>query len=124
MIKQEKLKEISMNLTSEPENFMLSFRKNLFLYVNDKDITINDISEKSNIPFSTLNSFLYGKSSNMRIDNVIKLAKTLEISVDELTGAGTIPVSLVEMLSVCRNLPDNLLFQVKQYIEFLIYKSL
>lgn len=119
MIKKEKLKEISQNLTKNQENFIISFRQNLFKYVEDKEITLNDISVLSGIPYATLNSFLYGKSNNIRIDNVVKLAKAFEISIDELVGAETIPELTLESVQICRNLPENDLLLVRWFIRCL-----
>lgn len=116
MIKREKLNTISKSLVSNPENFLEAFRRNVFLYVSNKEITLNDVSEKSEIPFPTLNSFLYGKSQNMRIDNVVRLSKTFEVSIDELTGAGTLPENIMELISLCRNIPKESILEVKKYI--------
>lgn len=119
MIKKEKLKEISQKLTKNQENFISSFRQNLFMYVNDKEITLNDISVLSGIPYATLNSFLYGKCNNVRIDNVVKLARTFEVSIDELVGAETINELTLESIKICRNLPENDLMLVRWFIRCL-----
>lgn len=116
MIKKEKLVIISKKLIADPENFLAAFRKNVFMYISDKEITLNDISEKSKIPFSTLNSFLYGKSQNMRIDNVVRLSKAFEISIDELTGAGTLPADTLKILSLCRDFPEDSVLKIENYI--------
>lgn len=119
MMRKEKLREISEHLVTNDVDFMCSFRENLFKYVEDKEITINDISVESGIPFNTLNSCLYGKSHDMKVSNVIKLAKALEVSVDELTGAGTIPELTKESIVMCRNLPENDLYLVRWFIRYL-----
>lgn len=119
MLKREKLKEISNNLVSNRVDFISAFRQNLFRYIADKDITLNDISIKSEIPLNTLNTFLYGKSNDTRISNVVKLARALEISIDELVGAETIPPKTMESIRMCRNLPDNDLYLVRWFIRYL-----
>ena len=60
MMNKEKLKKISKNLSANFDDFMSAFRKNMFMYLEEKGITIKDISEESDVPFSTLNTFLYG----------------------------------------------------------------
>lgn len=119
MLKKEKLLNISKKLITNQDDFVSSFRKNLFLYIKEKEITINDISEESGVSFSTLNSFLYGKSNNMQIGNAIKLARALNVSIDELVGAGTIPDISRESVSLCRNLPENDLYLVRWLIRYL-----
>lgn len=119
MIKKEKLNEISKKLVSNRIDFITAFRQNLFKYIEDKEITINDISLESGIPMNTLNTFLYGKSSDMRISNVAKIARALNISIDELVGAETIPELTLESVKICRNLPENDLYLVRWFIRYL-----
>lgn len=119
MLKKEKLKEISNNLIANRVDFISTFRQNLFKYVTDKDITLNDISMESGIPYNTLNTFLYGNSKDTRISNAVKLAHALDISIDELIGAETIPELTRESLKICRNLPDNDLMLVRWFIRCL-----
>lgn len=119
MIKKEKLEQIAQKLTKNQDDFTTAFRNNLNLYIKDNDITLNDISKASDIPWNTLNSFLYGKSNNVRIDNVVKLAKALNVSIDELVGAETIPGLSVESLRMCREMPENDLYLVRWFIRYL-----
>ncbi len=114
---QEKLKLISSKLTSDQNNYMNAFRQNLFLYVNEKDITIKEISEEADIPFSTLNSILYGNPKDIKLSTVVKLAKTLDVSIDELVGAETINPITRESMSICRNLPEHALYLVRYFIR-------
>lgn len=119
MLKNEKLKEISNNLVANRVDFISTFRQNLLKYVGDKEITLNDISIASGIPMNTLNTFLYGKSNDMRISNVVKIAQALDVSIDELVGSETIPELTRESLKICRNLPDNDLMLVRWFIRCL-----
>ena len=81
---KEKLKNISKNLSADSNDFMSAFRQNMFMYIDEKDITIKDISEESDVPFSTLNTFLYGNSKDIKLSTAVKLAKALNVSIDEL----------------------------------------
>lgn len=116
---KEKLKKISKNLSANSDNFMSAFRKNMFMYIEEKDITIKDISEESDIPFSTLNTFLYGNSKDIKLSTAVKLAKALNVSIDELIGAETINEISRESLALCRNLPENELYLVRWYIRYI-----
>ena len=66
MMNKEKLKKISRNLSANSDDFMSAFRRNMFMYIDEKDITIKDISDESDVPFSTLNTFLYGNSKDIK----------------------------------------------------------
>lgn len=118
MLQREKLKEISQNLTADRNDYMSAFRKNLSMYVDDKNITLKEISEKADIPFSTLNTFLYGDSKDIKLSTAVKLAHALNVSIDELVGADTINEISRESLSICRNLPDNELYLIRWFIRY------
>lgn len=55
-------------------------------YLKEKNITIKEISNKANIPYSTLREMISGKSSFERcsISNFKKIADYFNISMDEL----------------------------------------
>ena len=119
MLKKEKLRKISRKLSADQTDYITAFRENLFRYVGDKEITINDIAEKADIPSSTLNSFLYGNTSDPKLSTVVKLAHALEVSIDELIGAETINDKRRESLSICRNLPQHDVYLVQWFIRYL-----
>ena len=119
MIKKEKLNELSKNLSANRDDFISSFRHNLFMYIDEKEITIKDISEKSNVPFSTLNSFLYGDSKDIKLSTAVKLARALNVSIDELIGADTINEVSRESIAICRNLPENEVYLIRWYIRYI-----
>ena len=119
MMNKEKLKKISRNLSANRDDFISAFRNNLFMYIEEKDITIKEISEESDVPFSTLNTFLYGNSKDIKLSTAVKLAKALNVSIDELIGAETINEVSKESIAICRNLPDNALYLVRWYIRYI-----
>lgn len=119
MIEKEKLLEISKNLVENEEDCTSAFRRNLFTYLKTPSLTLNKLSEESGVSYSMLNSFLYGNSNSVKIDNVVKLAKALDISMDELVGANTIPQLSRESLRICRELPENDLLLVRWFIRYL-----
>lgn len=119
MLKREKLKKISETLSADRSDFMSAFRNNMYRYINDKEITMSDISKKSDVPMSTLNNFLYGNSQDAKLSNAIKLSRALEVSIDELVGADTIPELTRESVRMCRNLPENDLMLVRWFIRYL-----
>lgn len=119
MMNKEKLKKFSKNLSANRDDFMSAFRHNLFMYINEKDITIKDISEEADVPFSTLNTFLYGESKDIKLSTAVKLAKALNVSIDELIGAETINEVSRESIAICRNLPDNAVYLIRWYIRYI-----
>lgn len=119
MLKKEEKLEISKNLTENEDDCTSAFRQNLFTYLKSPNLTLNKLAEESGVSYSMLNSFLYGNSNSVKIDNVVKLAKALDISMDELVGANTIPQLSRESLRMCRELPENDLLLVRWFIRYL-----
>lgn len=118
MVDKKKLSQLSGNLVTEPENFMHSLRKNLYMYVGEKGITLQEISELADIPISTLKTLIYGDAKDCHISTVIKLAKVFNISVDELMGSGTISKQTCESLQLMRTLPESFTYFVRWIIHF------
>lgn len=119
MIKKDKIYEITEKLVENEDNVSNAFRHNLFAFLKSPDLTLNELSEMSDVPYNTLNSFLYGNSNNIRIDNAVKIAKALNVSIDELVGANTIPQKTRESLQICRTLPENDLYLIRWFVRYL-----
>lgn len=119
MIENKKLAEISKNLVTNDTDFMEAFRKNVSMYLKEKELTIAELAEISGISFDTLKTFLYKNVQDAKLSNAIKLAKTLNVSLDELVGADTIHELTKESLAMCRNLPENDLYLVRWFIRYL-----
>lgn len=118
-MKNEKLKKLSLNLRSDNPNYMDNFRRNIDMYVNEKDITLREISEVADMPFETLKNFLYKDSKDCKLSTAVKLAKAFNVSIDELIGAETLHPLTKESVAICRNLPDNDLMLVRWFIRCL-----
>lgn len=116
-MKKKKLKDYVKDLTANQNDYMSSFRKNIDLYVSDKDITLSDIAEEADIPFSTLRTFLYGNASDCKLSTAVKLARAFGVSVDEIVGSETISEITRGNLVICRNLPENSLYLVRWFIQ-------
>lgn len=119
MIKQKRLNENPNYLIKNDVEFAYVFRENLLNYAGKRNMTITDIANKSNIPINTINSFLHKTSNNMKVSNVAKIAKTLNVSIDELVGADTMHDLTKESLDMCRNMPENDLMLVRWFIRCL-----
>lgn len=119
MLKKEKLMNLSKELSADQNDYMLAFRNNLFMYLEQKDITLKDIAEAADIPFSTLNTFLYGNSKDIKLSTVVKLSHALNVSIDELVGAETISDELRYCIAKYRNLPKSDQYLVRWYISYM-----
>lgn len=118
MVDKKILRRLSKDLVANPENYIDSFRKNLFMYVDRKDITLSELAEEADISVSTLRSFMYGDSTDCHVSTVVKLAKALGVSCDELLGAGTINSQTCEALQLMRQLPESFTHFVRWAIHY------
>ncbi len=118
MLEEKRLKALSARLTSEPEDYMHSFRRNVGMYVEQKEITLQEVAELADISLSTLKSFLYSDSKDCTLSTAIKLAKVFGVSVDELVGSGTIAPQTCESLQTMRQLPESFTHFVRWAIHF------
>lgn len=116
-MKKEKLMKMSLNLTSDRNDYMSAFRHNVDMYIAEKDITIREVSEVADISYSTLNTFLYGTSKDCNLSTAVKLARALGVSIDELVGAETIEEETRECIAMSRNLPDYVRYLNKSFIR-------
>ena len=127
MLREENRIDISTNLTvCQNGDFMNSLRRNLGMYIDTPEITIKNLSEESGIPFSTLNTLLYGTSNDVKLSTVVSLAKALGISIDELVGSGTMEPKMRESVRIVRGLPEQSIYLIRYFIrhQHKIYKSL
>ena len=118
-MQNEKLKKMSLNLCANKHDYMKSFRKNVDMYISEKDITLREVAEIADMPFDTLKNFLYKDSADCKLSTAVKLARALNVSIDELVGAETINEVSRESIAICRNLPDNELYLVRWYIRYI-----
>ena len=118
-MQNEKLKKMSLNLCADKHDYMKSFRKNVDMYISEKDITLREVAEIADMPFDTLKNFLYKDSVDCKLSTAVKLARAFNVSIDELIGAETINEISRESIAMCRNLPDNALYLVRWYIRYI-----
>lgn len=119
MIKNENLHKIAKNLSADKLDYISAFRRNIYMYLEDDDINVSELAELSGVNLSTLKTFMYGNAKDVNLSNAVKLAHALNISLDELVGADTIPSFSRESLRICRELPENDLLLVRWFIRCL-----
>lgn len=123
MLNEVELRKLSKNLISDPDDYMHSFRENIRMYIDQKEITIAEIAELADMPESTLKTFVYNGGQDCRLSTAIKLAKVFHVSIDELVGSGTISKQTCESLQIMRQLPVSFTHFVR-YATHLHYKKL
>lgn len=118
MMNETNLRMLSSKLIAKPDDYMHSFRRNISLYIDQKDITLQEVSEKADISLSTLKSLLYGDAKDCTLSTAIKLARVFNVSVDEMVGCGTISPQTCNSLQTMRQLPESFTHFVRWCIRF------
>lgn len=54
--------------------------------MDERNLTINDLSDKTDLPVETIKNILYGKVIDPRASTVIVLARVLKVTPDEILG--------------------------------------
>ena len=124
-MEKKKIFEMALDLTVDRSDYMSAFRKNVFKYVDQKDITLNDIAEAADIPFSTLRTFLYGTSADCKLSTAVKLARAFGVSIDELVGAGTIEDETRLTIAMARTLKPHHRHNIRIYAkhQYLLHRD-
>lgn len=123
MLEASELRKLSANLQANPDNYMDSFRENVRMYIDQKEITLAEVSELADMPESTLKTFIYNGGKDCMLSTAVKLARVFNISIDELVGAGTISPQTCESLQTMRQLPVSFTHFVR-YATHLHYQKL
>ena len=118
-MEKEKIKKLALKFTADKENPISSFRKNIYMLIAEKDITLREVSELSDIPYSTLNTFLYGDATDCKLSTAVKLARVFGVSIDEIVGAETIEFDTRECVALSRCLPEHARSVCRAYITHL-----
>ena len=120
-MENEKNTNIYLKLVSNHDNYMSSLRDNVGLLRTEKKWSVRVLAEKANISEDTLNTFLKGTSKDCNLSTVVKLARALGVTIDELVGAGTMSDGTRECVSRCRVMPQHFVNLARSYIRH-IYK--
>lgn len=118
MPKRETFEKISKKFTISKNDYMVSFRKNVEVLKEMRGLTLREISEGADIPYSTLNTILYAPDTkDIKVSTAIALAKYFKVSVDELLGSDTIEPVTKQSLAYCRRLSESNLYTIRYMIK-------
>ena len=117
MVKKNVSTKTATRLTVNRDNYMDSLKKNILLYLADMCMSLNEFSEYVGVPYSTLNTIVYGSPKDVKLSTVVAIALRLGISLDELVGSATMEDKMRESIRLCRSLPDHSLYLLRYMIR-------
>ena len=89
-----------------------------------KHLTIEDLSEKSNVPISTVKKICAGITTNPSLDTMIALARALECTLDDLAVPETTKITAAAAHFDIDKLTPEGIEHYQQFMEFLSEKYL
>lgn len=117
MSKTPKNKVEHGDLVTNPQNYIESFRSNIYKLMDIYDYSLRELSEHADMSFETLKSFLYGDAKDCKLSTAVKIARAFHLSIDEVVGAETIDATTKESLALCRNMPDYVVYLIRSFIR-------
>lgn len=116
-MKKQISKNVYLDLVSSHENYMDCLRENINTLKSYYGWSVRVLAEKADISDDTLNSFLHGKSKDCNLSMIVKLARALNVSMDELTGAETIEKNTRECMAMSRVMPDYVRYLNRSFVK-------
>lgn len=96
---------------------LIYFRQNLRDKLQKSKISLNYLSAQADISEDTLRSIIYGKSQDIKLSSILKIARVLDCSLDSLIGRSLYSIQEENMIKQLRNLSEHSLRTVQLLID-------
>lgn len=94
------------------------FRENLRKQLQDKKITLRALSERADLSEDTLRSVVYGKSQDIKLSTVIKIADVIDCTLDDIVGRHYYSEAEKKIHQRIHRFPENSVRAVQYFSEF------
>lgn len=101
----------------------MGFRENLKDELVYQDLQTKELSNRTNISLNTLNHYLKNNSASPSVENAVKIANALGVSVEYLTTGKTshienpIPERILQLSLKMRNLKNSDLDLIENFVK-------
>ncbi len=96
---------------------LIYFRQNLKEKLQKSKISLNYLSAQADISEDTLRSIIYGKSQDIKLSSILKIAHVLDCSLDSLIGRSVYSIQEENMIKQLRTLSEHSLRTVQVLID-------
>lgn len=83
------------------------FRGHFKELLKEQHLTLNALAQQADLSEDTLRSLVYGKSQDVKVSTLIKIADVLDVSIDHLIGHSTFSTKEEEFIKIMRTLPNR-----------------
>lgn len=63
---------------------MLKLGENLKIILKEKKMSLRELNRQSGVALGSLSELINGRHKNMRVESVVRIAKALDVTLDEL----------------------------------------
>lgn len=96
---------------------LIYFRQNLRDILQKRKISLNYLSAQADISEDTLRSIVYGKSQDIKLSSILKIARVLDCSLDSLIGRSLYSIQEENIIKQLRNLSEHSLQTIQVLID-------
>lgn len=96
---------------------LIYFRQNLRDKLQKSKISLSYLSTQADISEDTLRSIIYGKSQDIKLSSILKIAHVLDCSLDSLIGRSLYSIQEENIIKQLRNLSEHSLRTVQVLID-------
>lgn len=96
---------------------LIYFRQNLKDKLQKSKISLSYLSAQADISEDTLRSIIYGKSQDIKLSSILKIAHVLDCSLDSLIGRSLYSIQEESIIKQLRNLSEHSLRTVQVLID-------
>lgn len=96
---------------------LIYFRQNLKDKLQRSKISLSYLSAQADISEDTLRSIIYGKSQDIKLSSILKIARVLDCSLDSLIGRSLYSIREENIIKQLRNLSEHSLRTVQTLID-------
>ena len=96
---------------------LIYFRQNLRDKLQKEKISLSYLSAKADISEDTLRSIIYGKSQDIKLSSILKIAAVLDCSLDSLIGRSIYSIQEENMIKQMRKLSEHSIKTIQVLID-------
>lgn len=95
-----------------------TIKERLFEVLTNRDWSVTELAEKTNLPLDTIKSIYYGRTNNPKLETLVAIANALNVSIDFLIGRTNYAQDEIELLKNYRQMSSRGKEFVKAMAQF------
>lgn len=114
---------ICQMMVKNPENWKDALRHNLYTILEQDGVTVQKLADIAGINYETMKTLLYGNNKDYKLGPLIAISKAFGISLDELTGGGTLEEEQLHAVQLIRQVPDHITYRYNWILDIVAKRT-